>query len=181
MAGIIICTGLIGLCFNSLLGLAIFVLGILCLVYLGGEVFTEQLDKFGKEVSWKDLIVIVIGNILGVYIMSLLINWSGIDTTEIRNTVLSHLNLSLGNIFTGSIISGVLLGLFRKKSISIVFAGIIIIVANFVYPIYEIAFLCISRIISWRLVLIVALSIIGNFIGGIIGKLTTTDLNQQKP
>ena len=186
LAGIIIGLGGVGLLYlDGIVSICALILCFICLIYSDGILYTGAMMKLGKEITWFDFIKILVGNVLGVYTVSLLSRWSGIDIKIPQSILTSHLSIPLGKVFTRGLLCGVVFGISVSlhktwiKVVPIIFAAVFLISSLQFHSILELSCIFVSRMISWKIVLFWFLIALGNFIGYFLGSLFIPDKKRE--
>ena len=182
LAGIMLGLGGIGLLYlEGLLSICSLILCFICLVYSDGILYTGAIMKLGKEVTWFDLIKILVGNVLGVYLVSLLSRWSSLDTMAAQKVLVSHLGIPLGSVFTRGFLCGIVFGVSEElhkswiKVVPIVLAALFLSTSLQLHSMLELSCIFVSRMITWKAALYWFLIVLGNFAGYFLGGLFIPD------
>ena len=172
LAGIFIGLGGLGfLCLGGIPGAVIFAFGLLCVVYSGAFLYTGKAGYFGRELGFKELGIIILGNVFGVGIIALLSRWAGVGVDNAAALISGRLQISLGSVFVRGIGCGLIIDivvwLYKEKEtiIPILFGVPLFILTSQLHSIAEPYYILTAGILSWRILLYWVLVVLGNFIG----------------
>ena len=173
LAGIFI--GLGGLGFlavgGGILGAIIFTFGLLCVVYSGSLLFTGRAGYIGTELGWKDLGVILLGNVIGAWWISFLARGGGVGVDYAAALVSGRLDIPFFRVFMRGLGCGLIIDMvvwfWREKNtiIPILFGVPLFILTSQLHSIAEPFYILTAGILSWRTLLYWVLVVLGNFVG----------------
>ena len=173
LAGIFI--GLGGLGFlavgGGIPGAIIFTFGLLCVVYSGSLLFTGRAGYIGTKLRWKDLGIILFGNVIGAWIVSLIARGSGVGVDYAAALVSGRLDISLFQVFMKGLGCGLIIDMVvwfwleKNTIIPILFGVPLFILTGMLHSITEPGYIFTAGILSWRILLYWILVVFGNFIG----------------
>ncbi len=188
---------------GKIIGAILFSLGIFAIVTFEMKLFTgmvADIPRMPKENYWT-LPVCFIGNAIGVALIALVVSVSPVaDATMSLGSSIIENKLNAGNWALGSLSSAILCGILitlsvwsvnyaPKKGLSatvgVMFPIIFFAFCGFDHSVANMLYFYYLGEISWRVVGYIALSILGNIIGGIalplIVKLREFSINRKKP
>ena len=173
LAGIFI--GLGGLGFlavgGGIIGACIFTFGLLCVVYSGALLYTGRAGYIGKELGWKDLGIILLGNVIGAWWISFLARGGGVGIDYATALISGRLEIPFFRVFIRGLGCGLIIDivvwLWREKQtiIPILFGVPLFILTSQLHSIAEPFYILTAGILSWRILLYWVLVVLGNFVG----------------
>ena len=143
----------------------------MCVVYSGAFLYTGKAGYFGRELGFKELGIIILGNVFGVGIIALLSRWAGVGVDNAAALISGRLQISLGSVFVRGIGCGLIIDivvwLYKEKEtiIPILFGVPLFILTSQLHSIAEPYYILTAGILSWRILLYWVLVVLGNFIG----------------
>ena len=158
---------------NKICGSVMYIFSFLAILYTESNLFTEKAGSLGDRIRWKDLLWILLGNVLGAGFIALFSRWEGLGAVDLAATYLTGQIESIPFLrgFCRACICGLILDtafwIFREKEsiIPVIFAAPLIIFLGQLHSIAGSYYILLAGNFSWRILLLWVIVVLGNFIG----------------
>jgi len=156
---------------GGIIGAVFYIFSFLCIIYTDSLLYTAKAGWIGLEgIGWKEIGIILLGNIFGVFLISLLARAGGVGVDSAAS-ISGRLDIPFFRVFMRGLGCGLIidmvLWLWRDKQTLIpIFFGVpLFILASQEHSISLGFDILAAGILSWRVLLSWLLVILGNFIG----------------
>lgn len=157
---------------GGILGAIFFIFSFLCILYTDSLLYTAKAGWIGLEgVGWKEMGIILLGNIFGIFLVSLLARGGGVGVDYSAALISGRLDVPLFRVFMRGLGCGIIIDvvfwLYRDKQIilPIIFGIPMFILASQEHSIGDGFYILTAGCLSWRVLLSWILIVLGNFIG----------------
>lgn len=156
---------------GGVLGAVLFIFSFLCIIYSDSILYTARAGWIGLEgIGWKELGIILLGNIFGVWLVSLLARGSGIGVDSAA-LISGRFDIPFFRVFMRGLGCGLIIDMIfwlwrdKQTTLPIIFGVPLFILASQEHSIADVLYILTAGILSWRTLLVWVLVVLGNFIG----------------
>lgn len=174
LAGIFIgLGGLVSLAVGGgIIGAIFYIFSFLCIIYSDSLLYTAKVGWIGLEgIGWKEIGIILLGNLFGVFLISLLAKAGGVGVDSAA-LIPGRLDIPFFRVFMRGLGCGLIIDIVfwawrEKQTLIPMFFGVpMFILASQEHSISLGFDIFTAGISSWQVLLSLILVILGNFIGG---------------
>lgn len=156
---------------GGVLGAVFFIFSFLCIIYSDSILYTARAGWIGLEgIGWKELGIILLGNIFGVWLVSLLARGSGIGIDSAA-LISGRFGIPFFRVFMRGLGCGLIIDMIfwlwrdKQTTLPIILGVPLFILASQEHSIADVFYILTAGILSWRTLLVWVLVVLGNFIG----------------
>ena len=180
LAGILISLGCVvyTMSTNKIVGSFLFSFGLFTILHLKLNLYTGKIGYIVNKFSWsyiKELLLTLFGNILGALFMAIVMNFTRLDLSSIKDIVSIKTSDSIISILILSFFCGILMFLgvelfnvsesFLSKILAVIFAVMVFILSGFEHCVANMFYFFYANSLDNQSILYLLLMIFGNSIG----------------